>query len=70
MTEGPIVTLVFVNAELTVTVTLAQDTAAGAPVLLSFTLTENELVDVRAPVENEGLFCPLIGVAHVSPLYH
>jgi hypothetical protein len=39
-----------VRAGLTVTTTLAQELAVGVPVLLSVTLTEKEVVDVRIPV--------------------
>lgn len=64
------VTVVPVNMELTATVTWAQMSAIGVPVLLSPTFTEYVLVDVNAPVENEEEFPSAIGVAHTSPLYH
>jgi hypothetical protein len=63
-------TAVPVNVGLTATVTSAQMLEAGFPGLLSFTITEYVLFEVRGPVENEEVFCPPMGVAQTSPLYH
>ena len=63
-------TVVPVNAELTVMVTPAHGLAAGVPVLLSPAVTEYVLVVVSAPVERVEAVCPVIGVLQVNPLYH
>jgi hypothetical protein len=63
-------TLVPLSAGLTVMAAFKQMLAAGTAVLLSPTATEYEPVDVRAPVENEDLFCPAIGWAHAASLFH
>jgi hypothetical protein len=61
-----------VRTGFTVTVSLAQELAAGVPGLLSVTFTEKSVVVVRGPTKMDGEAWPAnaLPAAHPDPEYH